>query len=107
MDVDAVIEVVAEGSLVDGGLEIDVGRGHKPHVDSPALVLSDATDLAGFERAQQLGLKRRRHRADLVEEQRAAGGVLDETRTGARRARKGATRMAEELVLEERLGQGG
>ena len=87
MHVEAVEEVAAERARVDRRLEIGVGRGDEAHVDRPHVVLADAADLARFERAQQLGLDARRHRPDLVEEERAAAGVLDQSRRAPRRRR--------------------
>src|SRR5205814_3789286 len=47
------------------------------------------------------------HVADLVEEQRALVGELEETGLRADRAREGALLMAEELALEQRVGDRG
>ena len=62
--------------------EVAVGRGDDAHVDRAARVLADAADLALLQHAQQLDLHRRRHLADLVEEQRAAVRRLEQARRG-------------------------
>ena len=62
-------------------------------------------ELALLEHAQQLGLDRRRHLADFVEEQHAAVGLLDASRLGADRAGERAALVAEQLRLEELIGQ--
>ena len=61
--------------------------GHDPDVDLHRARCADREDLAGLERAQQLGLKRRRQVADLVEQDRsprrlhqAAGALADPRR---------------------------
>ena len=47
-----------------------------------------------------------RHLADLVEEESAAAGRLELAARALGRAREGAALVAEELALEERLGDG-
>ena len=56
-----------------------------------------------LEHAQQLHLQRQRQLADLVEEERAAVGRLEETRLVADGAGEGALHVAEELGLEQVL----
>ena len=107
MHVQAVEQIAAERARVDRRLEIGVGRRDEAHVDRPHVVLADAPDLARFERAQQLGLHARRHRPDLVEEERAAAGVLDQPGARPGRAGERAARVPEELVLEQRVGERG
>ena len=66
---------------------------------------AEAHELALLEHAQQLGLDRRRHLADLVEEQHAAVGLLDASRLGGDRAGERAALVAEQLRLEQLVGQ--
>src|SRR5207247_2534496 len=75
-------------------------------VDRVRLAAADAQDLALLQRAQELHLDVRRDLGDLVEEERAAVGALEAA--GARRdgAREGALLVAEELALEDTLGEG-
>src|SRR5690606_35136269 len=65
------------------------------------------TELPVFQRSKQFGLKRKGQLADLVQEQRAAVGLLEESPVGLLRAGERAARMAEELALEEGLGDPG
>ena len=58
--------------LGDERLQVLVGGAHDAHVDRNFLAPADALDDAVLQEAQQLGLQRQRHVADLVEEQRAA-----------------------------------
>ena len=67
----------------------------------------DALHLAGFEHAQQLGLHRERQLADLVEEDGAAVGQLEEAGCRFGGAGVGPLDVAEELAFEERLDDGG
>jgi hypothetical protein len=57
-------------------------------------VAADATNLAAFERAEQLGLRSQRQFANLVEKQRAAIGSLEQPRTSLVRAGEGAAHVA-------------
>ena len=76
-DVDPVVEVLAEPPFLDRLLEVDVGRGDQAEVGLDRLGAADALDLPFLDRAQQLGLQVEAQVADLVEEQRAAGGQLE------------------------------
>ncbi len=58
--------------------QVAVGRAQHPHVDPERLVLAHPADLARFEEPEQLHLDALVQLADLVEEQRAAVGDLEE-----------------------------
>ena len=68
--------------------------------------VADPDDDPLLERAQQLHLQRERHLADLVEEQRAAVGRLELALLVGDRAGEGALHVAEQLALEQVLGDG-
>ena len=59
-----------------------------------------------FEHTQQLCLHGHRHLADLVKEQYAAVGLLEQTGTVTLRARERPLGVAEQLALEQRVGDG-
>ncbi len=84
-----------------------VRRRHHPHVDLDRLLAADALELLLLQRAQQLHLHRRRHVADLVEEQRPAVGELEPPELLLDRTGERALLVAEQLALEQRLGQRG
>ena len=63
-DGEAVVEVVAKRSAADGGLDVEVRGREDPHVDVDVAVVPDAADLELLERAEDLGLRGERHRAD-------------------------------------------
>src|SRR5690606_31344723 len=92
---------LAEATLLDRKRKILVRRGDYPHVDADRRLPADAEELALGEHAQQPGLQRRRHVADLVEEQRAAVGLLEPADPPLHRARERALLVAEELGLEQ------
>ncbi len=76
-DVQPVEQVFAKAAGFDVGDQIAIGGGDKPHVDLHGLPRADRLDFAFLDGAQEFHLRRRRQFADLVEKQRAAGG-LDE-----------------------------
>jgi hypothetical protein len=55
--------------------------------------------------AEQLDLRGRADLADLVEEQRAAVGLLEPPVAPARRAGERTALVTEQLALEQRLGE--
>ena len=66
---------------------------------------ADAPERLLLEEAQQLGLQRQRHLADLVEEHRAAVGLLEQADLALARVGEGAALVAEQLALEQGIGQ--
>ncbi len=66
-----------------------------------------ALDLPALQGAQQLGLQVQRQLADLVEEEGAAVGLLEGALARVGGAGEGALLVAEELALDELLGDGG
>jgi len=82
-----------------------VGRGDHPHVDPDRVGRADPLELALLQHAEQADLGGHRDVADLVEEDRAAVGRLEEPLLVALRAGEGALHVAEQLRLEERLGE--
>ena len=97
---EAEVEVLAEAPLIHHGLQIDVGGPNHAHVHPVVSLLADATHAPVVEHLQELGLHLRRHVPDLVEEQRAAVGDLEEAGLVRHRAGEGALRVPEELGLE-------
>ena len=86
-DVQAMQQVLAEQSLAHALLEVLVRRGDDAHVRAQRRVTADAVVLAVGEHAQEPHLQVGRHVADLVEEQRAALGLLEAAAAQRLRAR--------------------
>ena len=86
-----------------------VGGADDAHVDAigRAVVGADRLDLAGLEEAEQQRLHAQRHLADFVEEHRAAVGRLEQAGLVAIGVGEAALDVAEELRLEQRVGQAG
>ena len=66
-DVEAVVEVLAEGAGADRLEQVGVGRGHHADVDLHRGHAADAIDATLLERAEDLHLHVPRELADLVE----------------------------------------
>ncbi len=103
--VDAVNKVLAELALRDHLLQIAVRRTNDPHVDHRRLVLADAADFAALKHAEQLRLHRFGQFADLVEEDRAAVGDLEQAHAVLVGAGERALAMAKQLAFDQRFGQ--
>ena len=70
-------QVLAEVPRLHARLEILVGRRDHPHIDSHRRLTAHSIELTLREHAQEPGLQRRGHVADLVEKQGAAVGLLE------------------------------
>ncbi len=103
--VDAEVEVLAQPSLAQGGLDVDVGGADQPEVDADASIAPDRTELSFLQHAQQLGLQVGRHLADLVEQERPTLGHRQQPGLVGERAGEGATPIAEQFGLDQLLGQ--
>ena len=104
-DVQPVEEVLAEASLLDGAPQVDVGGRHDPDVHLDGLDAAEPHELALLHHAQELGLGLEGDVADLVEEQRALVRQLEEALLGVDRPGEGALHVAEEVRLEQVVGQ--
>src|SRR5256714_2453795 len=102
---DAVVEVLAEASLLDGRFELAVRGGDDADVGGAVGGVADAPKLAVLQETEKLRLGRQRQLADFVEEERAAVGGLDEAGAVAVGAGEGAANAAEQLALDERFRQ--
>jgi hypothetical protein len=98
------VEVLAQEAVTDRLGRRAVGRRDDAHVGGDRLAAADPLDALRLERAQQLDLERDRHLRDLVEEERAAVRPLEDALLGLRGAGEAAAFVAEELALDQRLG---
>ncbi len=105
-DVEPVEEVLAEAAAPHALRQVLVRRADDAHVDR---LFDRRADLAGtlfLDRAQQLDLHRQRQVGDLVEEQRAAVGGLEEAVALLVGTGEGPLAVTEELGLHQVLGNG-
>ena len=106
-DVESVVQVLTEAARFDLFLEVAVARRHDAHIDEFGVGGAHGTDLAFLQHPEQLRLERQRHLGDLVQEQGAAVGDVEEPALLFGGAGEGATLVAEELALEQVLGERG
>ena len=104
-DFEAIEEILSEPPLVHVLREVAIRGRDDSRIELPLAIFADASDLVLLERAKELHLQGQRHLADLVEEQCALVGCLEQTGTVLDRAGERAARVTEQLALEERLWQ--
>jgi len=106
-DGDPVIEVQSEPLPGHFAHQVAVGGGDQPEADLSDPVFSHPPVFLFLEDAEQLGLDCRRQVADLVEEQRAAIGLLQQSPPIGPGAGESAAHVAEQLALQEVAGDSG
>ncbi len=106
-DVEAVKQILAELFGGDGGFERLVRRGDDAHVHLDRLVAADALERAALQHAQNFRLRRGRHVADFVEENRAVVALLEFADALVRRAGERAAFVAEQFAFQKLFGNGG
>src|SRR5438552_5826858 len=106
-DAQAIVEVLAEAAGLHLVLEGAVGGHDDARIDRAGAVLAHRTDLPLLQHAEKLRLERRAGLRDLVEKERAAARHLEEALAILGGAREGAAAVAEELALEQALGERG
>src|SRR3989442_3083645 len=99
-----VIEVAAEPARADGLREVLVGGGDHPYVEVLALRAAQRAHAPLLDGREQLRLQCLRQETDLVEEDAAAARRLKESRLRTLRVREGTALEAEQLRLQQRLG---
>ena len=100
-DVDPVEQILAELLVRDHRRQVLVRRRDDPHVDLDRLGAADRRERALLQHAQELDLQRGGHVADLVEEERAAVGDLEQARLILHRAGERAADVTEQRALEQ------
>ena len=106
-DVEAVEEILAEFPLRHRGLEVAVRRGHEADVDRDRMCAAEPLELPLLQDAQELHLRRGGQVSHLVQEERPLVGELEAPLLLGPRVREGAGLVAEELGLDQALGQRG
>jgi hypothetical protein len=104
---EAEVEVLAEPSLGDAPLEVAVRRRDHTHVDPGRPRGADTIEALFLEHPEELGLVIGAQVADLVQEDRAAVGLLEPSLAVGHGAREAAADVPEQLALEEVGRDGG
>ena len=105
--VEPVVEILAEAAGGNGRFQVGVGGGDDAHVHRDGFGGAHGPHFAFLQHPQQLGLELQGHVADLVQEQGAAVGGLEEAGAVAIGAGEGALAVTEEFGFEHVLGNGG
>ena len=106
--VQAIIQVGPEPPVPHRIVKRRVRRRDQQHIHLTGTAAADRAHHPVIEQAQQHGLKRERHIANLVQEQSAAIGLADQAgRAAAPRTCESALDMAEQFRLDQRIGQRG
>src|SRR4029450_2865566 len=99
-------EVFAHATVLPRRVEVLVRRRDHPDVYRLRPRAAEPAHLALLECRQELALGGRRQQTDLVEEERAAGGQLEEARLGPPGVRERSALVAEQLRLDQALRDG-
>src|SRR5262245_42577500 len=99
-------EVFAHATVCPGRVEVLVRRRDYPDVHRLRPRAAESAHLALLECRQELALGRQRQPADLVEEERPAGGQLEEARLGPSGVRERSALVAEQFRLDQVLRDG-
>ena len=97
-------QIVSEPTRRRLGREVPGGRGEEAHVDAPGLLVPYPSDLALLQNPQQLRLQRLRQLSDLIQQQRASVGLLEQPRAVPSGAGERPFHVAEQLRLEQCVG---
>ena len=106
-EVEAVVEVFAEGVLLDEVGERAVGGGDEADVDWDFARAAEAADGGVFDGGEEFRLRAGGEGADFVEEKRAAVGGFEEADAAAFGVGEGAAFVAEEFGFGEGVGERG
>src|SRR5438874_12014584 len=107
-DAQPIVQIFTQCARFDGVLWIAIRRRDEAHVDNRIRRLAaDAPHDAVLNYAQQLRLRRFGHLEQLVQEERAAVGRLEQAGFIADRAGERAFAVAEHLRFQQRFGKGG
>jgi len=98
------VEILAEPPLADRLLQVRVRRADDPGVGRLGMRAAQPTDGPLLENGQELGLQGVGKEADLVQEDRAEVRGLEEARLRPPGVRERAPLVAEQLRLDQRLG---
>src|SRR5215472_9937612 len=100
-DREAEVEVRTESPEVHLAPEVPVGRGDHPDVDREMAIGAQPAHLARFQDSQELGLELQRELSDLVQEDGATLGLLEDPEALLVRSGEGASLVTEQLGLEK------
>ena len=104
-DVESIVQIRAEGAAANLFFQLAIRGGDQPHIDRLRLGPTYGNHFALLEDAQQLYLRGRSRLADFVEEECPLRRRREETALVLDRASERPLHVAEQLALQEALGQ--
>src|SRR5437016_5731262 len=105
-DVEAVVEIFAEAAITHETQQVDIRRGHDAHIHFDIFGAAQTHEFAFLDDPQQLSLRFQADGGNLVKENGALIGHLEEPLLGGDGARERTLYMAEELRFEKVNGDG-
>ncbi len=105
-DVQAIIEIAPECSLMDHIFQRPVGSGDQAYVRAAGFRAAQSFIAALLDDAQQFGLGKRGQISHFIQKQRAAVRLFKAAPVQALRSGKRAALVAEQFVFHQRFGQG-
>src|SRR4051794_37750718 len=102
--VQPVVQVLAERSGGHCLFEVDAGSGDDANIGPNRARVTDGRVLVELQNAQELHLQGQRELADLVEIERSSAGLREPAELAGMRSCEGAPSMAEQLAVQESLG---
>ena len=104
--IEAMEEIVAEAPFAAQCRQVLLSGADHAHIEEGFLIAADAPETAVLQKAQQLDLHARTHLADLIQEDGAAAGQLQQAQLALRpRALEGTRGITEQLRLGHRFRQ--
>src|SRR5690606_2017387 len=100
------VEISAKRTARHHLLDRSIRGRDETHVDAACRDAAQASELALFDRAQQLGLRRGGQIADFVQKHTAAIAGFEQPRLGGDRTRERAALVTEQLAVEQALVDG-
>src|SRR5437762_12144898 len=94
-------QVLAKSAFLHRLFKIDIRSGNHADIDADRKISTEAFKLAALEDAQQVGLHRYRHRADLVQKQSSTISRFEQSLALSIGTGKRAPLMAEEFTPQE------
>src|SRR3972149_2612134 len=99
--IEAVVQVLAKSSGAHGLLQVAVGDGNDANVYRKVAHAADTANALVFQNSQHLGLQNQRHFTDLIQQQRAFVGQLDQAALLALGVCKRPLLVAKQLGLQQ------
>src|SRR5579863_4357876 len=103
-DVDAIVQILTEGSILDFSVELAIGGADDAHFHFLVFLSSDAAKLSILQQLQKLRLQSKIEFGNLVEKKRSAMRHLNASGLSAIRSGEGSFFIAEQFAFQQSPG---